>query len=84
MRELVEVLRDRGFEVELSARNGSAVELPVLRGHACPYQEIAEQDTTICELEQRVFGELVGSPLELTRCRQKGDCACEFEASSHV
>jgi predicted ArsR family transcriptional regulator len=84
MRELAAVLRDRGFEVDLGSRTGETLELPILRGHACPYQEIAERDTTICELEQKVFGELVGSPLELTRCRQRGDCACEFEAVSHV
>ncbi len=84
MRELALVLRDRGFEVDLGAATGPVPDLPILRGHACPYQEIAERDSTICELEQQVFGELVGSPLELTRCRQRGDCACEFEAASHV
>jgi len=84
MRELAAILRERGFEVDLGRRSESADQLPILRGHACPYQEIAEHDSTICELEQQVFGELVGSPLELTRCRQRGDCACEFEAVSHV
>ncbi len=84
MRELAVVLRDRGFEVDLGSRDGATFDLPVLRGHSCPYQEIAERDSTICELEQQVFGELLGSPLELTRCRQRGDCACEFEAVSHV
>jgi predicted ArsR family transcriptional regulator len=84
MRELAAVLQERGFEVDLGGKPGSIDHLPVLRGHTCPYQEIAEHDTTICELEQQVFGELVGSPLELTRCRQRGDCSCEFEAVSHV
>jgi len=84
MRELAAVLKNRGFEVDLGSRPGAASDLPILRGHACPYQEIAERDSSICELEQQVFGELVGSPLELTRCRQRGDCACEFEAASHV
>ncbi|HVJ87891.1 MAG TPA: helix-turn-helix transcriptional regulator [Caulifigura sp.] len=84
MRELASVLKDRGFEVDLGEKPGSTIELPILRGHTCPFPEIAEHDSTICELEQKVFGELVGSPLELTRCRQRGDCSCEFEAVSHV
>jgi predicted ArsR family transcriptional regulator len=84
MRELAAALRERGYEVDLGTKGGSQFELPILRGHTCPYQEIAERDSTICELEQKVFEELVGSPLELTRCRQRGDCACEFEAASHV
>ena len=84
MRELASVLKDRGFQLESGSRTGASADLPVLRGHTCPYQEIADHDTTICELEQQVFGELVGTPLELTSCRQRGDCACEFEAVSHV
>lgn len=79
MTELASALNERGFQVEATARSGDPQDLPVLREHTCPYHEIASQDSSICELEQAVFAEVVGSPLELTHCCQRGDRVCEFD-----
>jgi predicted ArsR family transcriptional regulator len=79
MTELATALNERGFQVEAASRAGDPEDLPVLREHTCPYHEIASQDTSICELEQAVFAEVVGSPLELTHCCQRGDRVCEFD-----
>jgi predicted ArsR family transcriptional regulator len=82
--ELAAALAERGFPVESGRKESSLLDLPVLREHACPYHEIAAHDATICELEQSVFSEVVGSKLELTHCCQRGDRMCEFEAASPV
>jgi predicted ArsR family transcriptional regulator len=78
--ELANALAERGFQVEAARRGDNPLDLPVLREHTCPYHEIASRDTSICELEQAVFAEVVGSPLELTHCCQRGDRMCEFGA----
>ncbi|MBX3442792.1 MAG: MarR family transcriptional regulator [Planctomyces sp.] len=82
MRELATALAERGHQVEAESSRGAVWELPVLREHACPYHEIASRDSSICELEQAVFAEVIGSPLELTHCCQRGDRVCEFEPSA--
>lgn len=79
MTELARALTERGFQVETARRTDDPLELPVLREHTCPYHEIASQDTSICELEQAVFAEVLGAPLELTHCFQRGDRVCEFD-----
>jgi len=82
MSELASALNERGFQVEAERRSADPRDLPILREHTCPYHEIAAHDTTICELEQAVFADVVGSPLELTHCCQRGDRACEFEPTN--
>ncbi|SFH81757.1 helix-turn-helix transcriptional regulator [Planctomicrobium piriforme] len=70
-------LVEHGFDVDFSAE--SAVSLPILREHNCPYHEIADEDPGFCEFEQSVFAELIGAPVELSACRHDGSSHCEFQ-----
>lgn len=74
MQQLRKVLQDRGFSVEIAECNG----LPVLREHHCPYHELAMADAGICQLEQRVFEQVLGVPLTLSQCCRDGHGSCEF------
>jgi len=67
-------LSDRGFSVEVE----SDERLPILRENHCPYHELAQEDAGICELEQRVFEQVLGVPLTLASCCRNGDRCCEF------
>lgn len=73
-RELQNSLSDRGFQVEVD-REG---DLPVLREHNCPYHDLATLDSSICELEQSVFEEVLGMKIERTQCCMDGHHSCEF------
>ena len=73
---LAEVMVESGYDVELDERNG----LPLLREKSCPYPELASCDSDICNLEQTVFAEVLGTPIELTSCWRDGESCCEFEA----
>lgn len=78
--EQLRVVLDReGFEVEVETRAVDEGSLPVLREHCCPYHDLAAEDRSMCELEQSVFGEVLGVPLSLSRCCHDGDSYCEFE-----
>jgi predicted ArsR family transcriptional regulator len=75
MEQLRTSLTDRGFRVEVDCAPGA---LPILRERNCPYHELAAQDPGICELEQRVFEDVLGTRLELVQCSRQGDGCCEF------
>ena len=72
---LAQVMSESGFDVELDERNG----LPILREKNCPYPELASCDPDICNLEQDVFADVLGTPIELTSCWRDGESCCEFE-----
>ncbi len=74
MRELSGALADRGFDMECDTEKL----LPVLRENNCPYLELAASDRSICELEQSVFGAILGAEVSLTQCCLDGHACCEF------
>ena len=76
VRQLQEALTEQGFDVEMD-ESGS---LPVLRENNCPYQELASTDRGICDLEQEVFEEVLGTQVRLTECFRAGDNCCAFQA----
>ena len=77
LQQLCDILAERGYYVDLEENPQQS--LPILREHSCPYQELAEQDSAICDLEQSVFAELLGAPVELSCCRLDGHRCCEFQ-----
>lgn len=77
--QLGNALTREGFDVEVEQRRRGDALLPILREHCCPYYEIAQQDATICELEQAVFEDVLGMPVTLTQCSRDGHSCCEFE-----
>ena len=48
-------------------------------GPYCPYPNLAEHDRDICTMEKMLFSELLGSEIELTRCRLDGASECRFQ-----
>ncbi len=76
---LQQSLDRQGFQVDVGERERGAETLPVLREHNCPYHDLAAEDSSICDLEQSVFEELLGVPMTLTQCCRDGDPCCEFE-----
>lgn len=77
MRSVVQLLGGRG--VPFAVQEGSEGDLPVLTALGCPYNELAEQDRSICSLEKMLFSELIGQGLKLSQCRLDGETCCTFE-----
>jgi len=72
--QLGTALASRGFSVEVDSHEM----LPILRENHCPYHDLAQQDSGICELEQQVFEQVLGVPLTLASCCRDGGHCCEF------
>lgn len=77
LQQLKSVLIEQGFDVEIDTSG----DLPVLRENNCPYLDLASCDTEICELEQSVFGKILGADVHLAHCCLDGHSCCEFEAA---
>ena len=75
MTQLGSSLNEHGFDTEVETSG----ELPILRESNCPYLELAETDSTICELEHSVFQEVLGMEIRLTQCCLDGHHCCEFQ-----
>lgn len=75
---LTSKMAGQGFDLEY-AEGSEGNDLPILREHNCPYHELASEDSSICDLEQSVFSELLGVPVELSSCRLDGHQCCEFQ-----
>lgn len=72
--QLGAALSERGFSVEVGLEGS----LPILRETHCPYHDLAQQNSGICELEQQVFEQVLGVPLKLSSCCRDGHHCCEF------
>lgn len=75
LKQLQGSLQRRGFHVEYD----DSGQLPILRENHCPYIDLATKDASICDLEQQVFEQVVGTSLELKKCCLEGHTCCEFE-----
>jgi predicted ArsR family transcriptional regulator len=71
---LAKRLGEHGFDVETDTTG----DLPILRERNCPYHELAAEDDGICELEQAVFAEVLGTAVVRSQCCLDGDACCEF------
>ncbi len=77
MESLRELLAQRGVPFSVGNSGGA----PVLTAHACPYPDLAESDSSICVLEQRLFSRLLGKEVEVTASRQGEACRCRFQVT---
>jgi predicted ArsR family transcriptional regulator len=88
MDAMAKLLTERKIPTHFKARSGksaanlvanSSVDLPILTVHACPFPDLAAVNRrSACELEQAVFSEAVGAPMELSCCRLDGHDSCQF------
>jgi len=74
MQSLAELFNERRIPFEVESEEG----LPILKAHACPYPDLAEQDRDVCAMEQQLFTKVLGEDLRLDQCRLDGSACCQF------
>ena len=76
MEQLSEMLAARQMVAEVSR----AGQLPVLDIGCCPYPSLTDEsdERAMCRLEEQMFSEALGQPVELSSCRLDGDQCCQF------
>lgn len=73
--QLQRVLQKYGYSVEVERENSQVA----LTENSCPYHDLAMEDSSICSLEQEVFEQILGVPLQLTQRCVDGHSCCRFE-----
>ncbi|HMQ16542.1 MAG TPA: MarR family transcriptional regulator [Phycisphaerae bacterium] len=74
LKALVRIIRRHGGVVE-GAASGHSLTLNVF---SCPYPGLAEKHREICELDQQVISEVLGTAVQHEHCMLDGHRCCEF------
>ena len=74
MESLRELFEKRRVRCDVETRDG----VPTFTLRDCPYLELAEVDSTICQMETMLFSQLLGDEVVLSQCRLDGHACCQF------
>ena len=79
IRDLSAAMSSRNVIIEVD-QGDSGGGLPVLDIGVCPYPSLSEADAerSMCRLEEQMFSEALGQPVQLSSCRLDGDDCCQF------
>ena len=77
-------LYDRGVIADVSTDidvdgNGTIV----LHTYNCPYHELAQDHREICDMDQKMIRQVLGSDVNLTECMMDGHGSCSFVVSRY-
>ena len=74
MESLRELLEKRRVRCKVETPEGG----PTFTLHDCPYPDLADVDSTICQVETMLFSQLLGDEVVLSQCRLDGHSCCQF------
>ena len=74
MESLCELLKKRQIRCEVDVSGGH----PTFTLRNCPYLDLANVDSTICQVETILFSQLLGEQVLLSQCRLDGHACCQF------
>ena len=74
MESLRELLEKRRVRCEVDTPEGA----PTFTLRDCPYPDLADVDSTICQMETMLFSQLLGDEVVLSQCRLDGHACCQF------
>ncbi len=74
MESLRELLEKRRVRCEVDTSGGG----PTFTLRDCPYPDLADVDSTICQMETMLLSQLLGDEVVLSQCRLDGHACCQF------
>ena len=74
MESLRELLQKRRVRCDVDTRSRD----PTFTLRDCPYLDLADVDSTICQVETMLFSQLLGNEVVLSQCRLDGHACCQF------
>lgn len=73
--QLVQALSARGVLADMQVSEEDVI---VLQTYNCPYHEIAQEYRDICEMDEKLMREVLGSDVNLSECMLDGHHRCTF------
>ncbi len=76
--ELAMALYRRGVLTDVQSQDDNTF---VLHTYNCPYHELAQEHREICEMDEAMLRQVLGSDVNLTNCMMDGHQGCSFVVS---
>lgn len=76
--EMASVLGQQGVLTDVVATEDDGV---VLKTYNCPYHDLAQEHRQICDMDQEMMQQVLGSDVALSACILDGDGGCTFVVS---
>lgn len=76
--ELATALSNRGVLTDVKKQDDNTF---VLHTYNCPYHELAQDHREICEMDEAMLRQVLGSDVNLTNCMMDGHQGCSFIVS---
>jgi len=74
MESLRELFEKRRVRCEIDTLGGGST----FTLHDCPYLDLVDVDSTVCQMETMLFSQLLGDEMVLSQCRLDGHACCQF------
>ncbi len=78
VQEMAAALGEQGILTDVDAQDDAIV----LRTYNCPYHDLAQEYREICEMDQGVIQQVLGSDVSLSACMMDGAGGCSFVVST--
>jgi predicted ArsR family transcriptional regulator len=75
VQEMAAALGEQGVLTEVTPRDDDTI---VLKTYNCPYHELAQEYREICDMDQEMIQQVLGSEVALSACIMNGDGGCSF------
>ncbi len=79
--ELADALYQRGVLTDVHTHDDNTI---VLHTYNCPYHELAQDHREICEMDEAMMRQVLGSEVNLQACMMDGHQSCSFVVSAKV
>ena len=76
--QLADALYQRGVLTDIDVEDENVI---VLHAYNCPYHELAQEHRSICEMDEAVMRQVLGSDVNLSACMMDGHRGCSFVVS---
>ena len=78
VQEMADALYTKGILSEVNAEAGDDAENITLQTYNCPYHDLAQEHREICDMDQNMMRQVLGSDVNLSTCMMDGDGSCTF------
>jgi predicted ArsR family transcriptional regulator len=73
--QMAGVLNRQGVLTDVTAEDENVI---ILKTYNCPYHELAQEHRQICDMDQDMMQQVLGSEVSLSACIMDGDGGCSF------
>jgi len=77
--ELAAALYTKGVLTDVTAHDNDTI---ILKTYNCPYHELAQEHREICDMDEGMIRQVLGSEVNLSSCIMDGHTGCSFVVSA--